>query len=766
MEFPFGHHHHHHHRDDDDDERNRLRPQFPPPPDVLNSFNPLQASTTSPINRLGIRPSATVLRTPATAILRNPTAPPPRPSHYADDPSQDGRYEKPYGREEGHHRPGYSDDVRHQGDGEYFKGSRRTKVKDEEGFPAFALVNKATGQAIKHSVGATHPVQLVPYKPNFLDESVLWTESRDLGDGFRCIRMVNNISLNFDAFNGDEDHGGVHEGTVIVLWEWLKGKNQRVEVVVVVKDPEEDMDHTDDIQYGDMHDLSANIRVNNDIIVDGLCDGFFATQVNSENFSWYQRLAKPYGFISLSASSGLVGERAREEDEEKLGVEVDMESLPAYFQQDPPLLSLSQIPQQQLPPQPQPPPTMSDTKEAPEGTVATLLVRHLPEGIPDDMLSRLFSHCGAASVRPCAGGSLRNCAFMDFKDEALASQAHLQLNRLRFLGKVLTVDRADKATSKNINPKSVGLSLKDASAPRLGVDYPFPPHLDLIWCHDKLLIFAQDYNVLLWYAYPPPDGNILTNIVNALIAVPHFYTQVLHLMNKMNLPAPFRMALPTPPLPPPVPAPPPPPPPFTPKPQSVDLSSSESELESSEEDADDGHAHKRAKRETIVGPAVDKCVEHLSIKITAKPAQKDIAEDDVRISEPTETSNAGKSYLTQEEISRGKMPPEEILSLPMFKAWKNYATGNPATVLYIKNLAKDVVVDDFYFIFGSLFESVEATKSNLNIKLMQEGRMRGQAFVTFPTIDLAHRALLDMDGRPVSEQNELQAVFVLVLIKL
>lgn len=28
------------------------------------------------------------------------------------------------------------------------------------------------------------------------------------------------------------------------------------------------------------------------------------------------------------------------------------------------------------------------------------------------------------------------------------------------------------------------------------------------------------------YAYPPPDGNILTNIVNTLIAVPRFYTQV------------------------------------------------------------------------------------------------------------------------------------------------------------------------------------------------------------------------------------------------
>ncbi|MFX9847933.1 hypothetical protein ABTP16_18965, partial [Acinetobacter baumannii] len=57
-----------------------------------------------------------------------------------------------------------------------------TKVKDEQGFPSFALVNKATGEAMKHSIGATHPVQLTRYNPNVLDESVLWTESKDLGD--------------------------------------------------------------------------------------------------------------------------------------------------------------------------------------------------------------------------------------------------------------------------------------------------------------------------------------------------------------------------------------------------------------------------------------------------------------------------------------------------------------------------------------------------------------------------------------------------------
>lgn len=35
-----------------------------------------------------------------------------------------------------------------------------TEVKDQNGFPSFSLVNKATGQIMKHSVGATHPVCL------------------------------------------------------------------------------------------------------------------------------------------------------------------------------------------------------------------------------------------------------------------------------------------------------------------------------------------------------------------------------------------------------------------------------------------------------------------------------------------------------------------------------------------------------------------------------------------------------------------------------
>lgn len=78
-------------------------------------------------------------------------------------------------------------------------------------------------------------VQLIPYNADVLDESILWTQGKDLGDGFRTVRMVNNIRLNVDAFHGDKKSGGVHDGTTIVLWEWNKGDNQRWKIIPYCK---------------------------------------------------------------------------------------------------------------------------------------------------------------------------------------------------------------------------------------------------------------------------------------------------------------------------------------------------------------------------------------------------------------------------------------------------------------------------------------------------------------------------------------------------
>lgn len=85
-------------------------------------------------------------------------------------------------------------------------------------------------------------MQLIPYVPGILDESVLWTLSADLGDGYCAIRMASNTRLSVDAFKNSK--GRIHDGTIIGLWEWLKGDNQRWKIVPHQSVPTSIYDHT------------------------------------------------------------------------------------------------------------------------------------------------------------------------------------------------------------------------------------------------------------------------------------------------------------------------------------------------------------------------------------------------------------------------------------------------------------------------------------------------------------------------------------------
>ncbi|KAK7251657.1 hypothetical protein RIF29_35037 [Crotalaria pallida] len=96
-------------------------------------------------------------------------------------------------------------------------------VKDKDGSPAFSLVNKVTGLAIKHSTGVNHPVRLVPYRPLSLDQSILWTESMRCFDGFKAFRLVNNTNINLDIFG----HGKVEDGTAIIMSRWKDCDRQK-----------------------------------------------------------------------------------------------------------------------------------------------------------------------------------------------------------------------------------------------------------------------------------------------------------------------------------------------------------------------------------------------------------------------------------------------------------------------------------------------------------------------------------------------------------
>merc|ERR1712080_118479 len=82
--------------------------------------------------------------------------------------------------------------------------------------------------------------------------------------------------------------------------------------------------------------------------------------------------------------------------------------------------------------------------------------------------------------------------------------------------------------------------------------------------------------------------------------------------------------------------------------------------------------------------------------------------------------------------------PSEIISMAQFK---NYTIGTPTNRLYIKNLAKHVTEEELNFIFKRFVRKCSAEEKDLiDIRLM-EGRMKGQAFITLPSENIAAEAI-------------------------
>ncbi|GFO50094.1 RNA-binding protein 40-like [Plakobranchus ocellatus] len=186
---------------------------------------------------------------------------------------------------------------------------------------------------------------------------------------------------------------------------------------------------------------------------------------------------------------------------------------------------------------------------------STLLFRHLPMELSDEERKDLLHYLGAIRVQVMGrAGSMKNTAFAVFKSREEASKIVKQLHQVEFLGSTLKVEFAQKG-------KSRVASVVDNE----GVEHKEDPDQEASKKDDKSnprqepreIKFDDTFNVWgikhvrrpdLYYLYPPPTATTLTNIMHALAAVPKFYVQVLHLMNKMDLPAPFGAVTPAPPL--------------------------------------------------------------------------------------------------------------------------------------------------------------------------------------------------------------------------
>ncbi|XP_028823510.1 RNA-binding region-containing protein 3 isoform X1 [Denticeps clupeoides] len=232
-----------------------------------------------------------------------------------------------------------------------------------------------------------------------------------------------------------------------------------------------------------------------------------------------------------------------------------------------------------------------DVKAQPK-QIRTLIVRHLPAELTRDEKEDFLKYFGATCVRIMSDkGALKHTAFASFDSEGSAAKALTRLHQMKLLGHTLVVEfakdqenvivlknppianSASNGQQKKGRPQENIPLIETGIAPKLGLKFQINPSLK--------------------YLFPPPSSGVLTNIAHALLSVPKFYVQVLHLMNKMNLPCPFGPITPRPPVfdlfpTPPiamVPMPPPYPPENPPLPEEgLDGSEEESEYESEDDE--------------------------------------------------------------------------------------------------------------------------------------------------------------------------------------
>uniref|UniRef100_A0A2K6BDQ4 RNA-binding region-containing protein 3 n=1 Tax=Macaca nemestrina TaxID=9545 RepID=A0A2K6BDQ4_MACNE len=387
--------------------------------------------------------------------------------------------------------------------------------------------------------------------------------------------------------------------------------------------------------------------------------------------------------------------------------------------------------------------TSSSSLSLPRGD-QTLLVRHLPK---EDLLKYLLKY---------------------FKTRGIDKTPSSQKKKKK--------KNSDDPVKDDKEKKELGyLTVENGIAPNHGLTFP---------------------NSCLKYMYSPPSSTILANRVNALASMPKFYVQVLHLMNKMNLPTPFRPITVRPPMyedhmPLHAPLPPtsPQPPEEPPWPDDdEELSSEELEYESTNLQLKRPKTikqHHVKKKEKIKG-----YVEHTFVSFTQqftsnvfdqpqpvgnKRIEFHISTDmpaafkkDLEKKQNFDASNIGfgkifpkpnwniteeikedsdempSECVSRRELEKDRISREEMETLSVFRS---YEPGEQKCRIYVKNLARHVQEKDLKYIFGRYVDfSSETQWITFDIRLMKEGRMKGQAFTALPKEKAAAKALKEANG--------------------
>ena len=399
----------------------------------------------------------------------------------------------------------------------------------------------------------------------------------------------------------------------------------------------------------------------------------------------------------------------------------------------------------------------------------TLIFKNIPKQI-DDLTSLLNSlKIPAKEVKPFG----RKRALITYELRCETEKALETLRGLEFAGKTPIVQWfcKDKPAENKVIPSIAKKgnkhvqTVEETNASCMPTQQQINKYVQKLYALEGDLGFQQPPPPYLKYSYPPIDKDIMDNICISLLSNKRFYTQVLHLMNRMNLEPPFaarKYKLK---------------PPGKPKDVStqteiiscenpVQLESKddeETELETSEDEVSQKNRSKpltQLKRKLPANEEQYKKKARQMLQNIQKQSKEQPKKTAVssnlslkEIFDKPETSTA--SYTTKIEFQMKRIPVEEAkkslapqatltlkpLQLPLdlktqklsqedlckLSIYKNYQKGEPSNKLYIKNLHKDVTIEDLI----TLYERYLTEDIKLDVKVMQHGRMKGQAFVTF-----------------------------------
>ncbi|NWI39586.1 RBM40 protein, partial [Picathartes gymnocephalus] len=107
-------------------------------------------------------------------------------------------------------------------------------------------------------------------------------------------------------------------------------------------------------------------------------------------------------------------------------------------------------------------------------------------------------------------------------------------------------------------------------------------------------------------------------------------------------------------------------------------------------------------------------------------------------------------FISRKDLEKNRLSREDMEKYSVFK---NYEPGDPNCRIYVKNLAKQVQEKDLKFIFGRYVDFQSEVERNMfDIRLMKEGRMKGQAFIGLPHEKAAAKALKEANGYVLFEK--------------